>query len=1058
MLIQIATAIFRKQSILLSKNNKYLYLFQSLQVTLLYLMGDRNEDQTNDCLYKLFVDSINVMNDYFGNFSNSNGNGLCDRAYVLQLNQIVSSWLLILGNNRDRAYESLTSDLANVAMIFNIMEIMLDPCLFVANEIDGSIEYLCNVAESILTQTVAIYYNSNDVTNDLSYLLTDLDYTNEFYYLIEQMIGVSGVLYQYPHSNNSDSTSRCRLQQSQYDTESISPSLITNNMLSLVTNSLYINEFASLSVSIPTEQYTFDLSNFEMYIARINNETVNTTVRNVTVIIGDNDTDDARDDFKNTSNSSDSVDVIIYVMDSSDTNTNVSYIGSASSTNTNSHACKNINNKDNNDGVIHTGSAHNDEIAITIISSQNSTDLYNVTGNVTIIFEKIWLDPNINNNATVVQLCVWYNVSADLWSTEGCTSYYDEESRTVTCNCNHLTTFTVLSTIADDSDDGNSKNNCSDVFDLTDYSGALLTFIICLFVFILSFVAYKFFVLVRLKLFLSKYKQRQESYKGLFFCAIRCVIQVIDCDLLLIYYSDNYDWGTNQVFIKLLIIFGSLPYLLYFWMFTQSLKGWITVANSLDIKLSHKERRVRLYFTVANTIVSLLFLVIFSILFDWHEYIRITINNTENNLDLFLYLEILWFCVVTFACIFFTYYGLKVYRVLDKTLLMVFNAQDQAEIDKKKAVVNRLAVISVILCMFYFLQSLIALYGELTQVTSIQYDFVLVLLNLYLNLMYLIAFLFLYVPQINSVIRYQKYSQSSDRNLRIHRSSGFISTEDKNKHERNSRNRGRVRTQSGENEKIGVARSPHDISALKQSSNDAQRYVRHHRHHRRHRNGNRHRAYQVRQASQHSPNLSGQHNSDGMDMSSGSSAAESQEMFGNYNDHDRSPLAAHSTALHQLRSNSGINIRQSTNDHAGNNMISMYSVTSGQLVLLLRNSSTGNSGSMVGAPISNSQFGGRYNGNVARQISGLSVSSVYQKDSNNSNITVNGGNVRRHNDYLAKNTSHLPQFSDSNYLYSIPNIKSTSRTPKISDDANIHNHDDHDRGKESMATGTDIGL
>ena len=48
--------------------------------------------------------------------------------------------------------------------------------------------------------------DSEDVTNQLSLLLTDLDYINEFYYLIEQIMSVSGILYRYPNWDTNDFT------------------------------------------------------------------------------------------------------------------------------------------------------------------------------------------------------------------------------------------------------------------------------------------------------------------------------------------------------------------------------------------------------------------------------------------------------------------------------------------------------------------------------------------------------------------------------------------------------------------------------------------------------------------------------------------------------------------------------------------------------------------------------------------------------------------------------------------------------------------------------------
>ena len=101
---------------------------------------------------------------------------------------------------------------------------------------------------------------------------------------------------------------------------------------------------------------------------------------------------------------------------------------------------------------------------------------------------------------------------------------------------------------------------------------------------------------------------------------------------------------------------------------------------------------------------------------------------------------------MSFAAILFTHYGLKIHSVLTKSLLGVYNVHDMKDIKKQKSVIQRLTIISISLCVFFIFQSIIAGFGILSQITSIHIDFVLVLLNLYLNLMYLIVFLFLYVP------------------------------------------------------------------------------------------------------------------------------------------------------------------------------------------------------------------------------------------------------------------------------------------------------------------------
>ena len=74
----------------------------------------------------------------------------------------MSKWFEILYNNDDGdmnwAYNILSSDLSCVYYIYDLLLQILDPCLFITNEID-EIQQLYNSPESIITQNVAIYHS-----------------------------------------------------------------------------------------------------------------------------------------------------------------------------------------------------------------------------------------------------------------------------------------------------------------------------------------------------------------------------------------------------------------------------------------------------------------------------------------------------------------------------------------------------------------------------------------------------------------------------------------------------------------------------------------------------------------------------------------------------------------------------------------------------------------------------------------------------------------------------------------------------------------------------------
>ena len=70
----------------------------------------------------------------------------------------MTKWLSILDNNDEWARSLLSSDISYVLMVYDLLQQTLDPCSFILDEIE-SIDNLENVADSIITQTVAIYYS-----------------------------------------------------------------------------------------------------------------------------------------------------------------------------------------------------------------------------------------------------------------------------------------------------------------------------------------------------------------------------------------------------------------------------------------------------------------------------------------------------------------------------------------------------------------------------------------------------------------------------------------------------------------------------------------------------------------------------------------------------------------------------------------------------------------------------------------------------------------------------------------------------------------------------------
>ena len=549
---------------------------------------------------------------------------------------------------------------------------------------------------------------NQDVTDKLSVLMTDLDFINDFYFLIDNVVSTSAVLYQYSNWT------------------SLSSDLITKDLIQLIQNCLYIHQLASLSLSIPTESYSFDLSNFGVYIARVSNKTINITVGNSQVMISNDDTAQGRTNFEDTSNALDAVDVLLVSMDS-DKNAPKTYIDT-SGTEINANV----------------GYICSDEVIVTIISGDNNTARHNLTNDATIIFENV--DLNLNG-VEANQLCVWYGESSDMWYTNGCTTSVNRETNCVTCTCSHLTKFAVISTLdGDHNNGGDSGSNLSDALGIGPARVALCSLFTVCFMAIVILVIQKIYILYKMQL-LHKYKDKKESFNAIFVTGFCALLEAIGCGLLAAY-TDNKNLQTNSGYVEFLTMILGLPLLLYFIMFTQALQGWMTVSNSLTSS-AKEETRQKIFFILINTIVSFVFVILIMLLmFDVDSVYK----------SLFLYCEIIWLLIMATACIVFTFYSFKLRKVLYDTLKIVLKNQDKKSLVEQKKIIKRLTKVSIMLTVFFILQTLIGVYGVYVQISHTNYDVSLAMVDVLLNLLYLLAYLYLYIPNLNRLIHTEQRS------------------------------------------------------------------------------------------------------------------------------------------------------------------------------------------------------------------------------------------------------------------------------------------------------------
>ena len=580
--------------------------------------------------------------------------------------------------------------------------------------------------------------DAKDVSSDVSKLTADLHWTDELYFFIEKIILVSWFLSEYPDwSSTTDRTS----------------TLITQDLFSLIEDNLYIHELAALSVNIPTERYTFNLQYFGVYIQRASNEPVicifdNT---NTTVIISQNDTDDILDVL-------DSVDVVITTIDGNKTD-NVTFIEEqpqiltpTTSTTTptftstqmtaSDNGC-NGNNKNSRNG---TGKIESEEVSITLShAGANNTPIHNLTDNVVIEFNTF----NFDSSSGLNQLCMWYDNNQNVWSTSGCATEIDVSKSKISCYCSHLTKFAVITALSyDESGITGCKISLNDFLGIGDYIVHFCSVFFVCFLSILLLVLYKIYCLWKTKLLTwNRYAEMKESFNALIVCGVCGFLQSVACILIVAYNQDNSLQGDN-IYVEILTLFLAVPLLLYFVMFTQALQGWIAVTNSLNQEIGCDEKR-KIFFTTINFIVCILFgNLILLLLLDIDLFYS----------GLLLYGEVIWLAIMGIACISFAFYSVKLRRLLSASLLTVSGSQDRRSADEQKKTIRRLSLVSVVLSLFFTLQTVIGIYGVYIQVSETNYDVSLAILDLFLNLMYLAAFLYLYIPNINRILNTQRKS------------------------------------------------------------------------------------------------------------------------------------------------------------------------------------------------------------------------------------------------------------------------------------------------------------
>ena len=618
---------------------------------------------------------------------------------------------------------------------------ILDPCSFISNKA-GSLYLFSNDVDSIIKQNIIILYQDVIVTNQISHLITDANHEQLFYYLMKQIITI---IKRFREIINIELESTLSLNNNQSIVE-YSIDIYNDTMIaSTLQASLFLRHMTKLSPALPTEYFTFTNNyTFEIFAARISNVTIIRELNsipgsNVTVTLSNEDTSIGRGEFRDTTSVLDSVDVIVISLNDNPTNSTE------------------INGVEVDFG--HTGYAGtpfiaSNKVIVNVLSDQNISDseLYDLNGNISIIFTGI--QPQTTAAVSDTYTCAWLEVETQIWRNQGCLTVQNgngnDSDGEIICNCNHLTSFSVVSTLEEDLTIS-PEQEVTDELGLLNYNVYIFTTLIFLFACVLCYIIYKFRVLQKLQILKEEYKERQEGLKTIAITAICSLCQLIACCMLLIYYNIK-PIAQSDIFIEFLTVSLIIPNLLAFLMYTQALKGWISVGNSLNNTTYWTKERVQFAIIIANVTVSTVFLGVAILL----------ISDIDSKQDLttqfYASIKIFWMAIMFIACIFFIIFGIKMNKVLQKSLHLNVRKYSGLEYDdehtkKQRKTIERLTIISVVLSIFLLIQALIAAYEIITQLELfLTYDISVMFADFGLQFGYVIIFLWLYMPQVNSII------------------------------------------------------------------------------------------------------------------------------------------------------------------------------------------------------------------------------------------------------------------------------------------------------------------
>eukprot|EP01084_Bolivina_argentea_P054435 99823_1 len=365
-----------------SQHDNNLHQLQRIMVYLQYLYDYYDDiDNIDQCLGVNLYSILELLSKQFTN--------LCHSDSIILLAQIIDLWLDLVNSN-DNLIAQIYSDDDISLILHNLIMMVLDPCGFIADDIDYSnVEKLYTSKNAIITNVIEIYYNNTDVTTYLSPIITNNQYQNA-------LLGLTQTLIQSVNHFRSSNTSLIN-----------NIGLDIDNMMRAI---LHISTLSEIAKFIPGESVSINTDEFSVFAIRTANKQddpdMNVAVNNISVNIPNDILL-----LENSETIFDSIDTMI-----------VGFNGNEQTL------------KDENYVI------SNQSISITIIGEDVNTA--NLISNIDITFD-CYSDVNNGCNDNI---CVWYDQKNNMWKNDGCTTII-EENGNIVCTCSHLTTFAMIKSI-----------------------------------------------------------------------------------------------------------------------------------------------------------------------------------------------------------------------------------------------------------------------------------------------------------------------------------------------------------------------------------------------------------------------------------------------------------------------------------------------------------------------------------------------------------------------------------------------------------------------------------